>query len=389
MTDVYGSEPRDHEAGHDEVLTHEQDVVHEPPSDYEFSDDQEGAAAVEEHAEEHSIAAETGPAPRSPWLLVAVGGGIIVLLGGVAWWQFGSGLFASSAPSSPTAALGNVPAMPPLSSAPPSAPGGPLVTRPTPDQIAASTVAPRTSSALSAPDAQEVTPLAPAAPSPALPAPISVNPAASSAPVAEAPVSAGTVPVQVRSPATTGGDDPRIAALTARLDDLQKSLNQETQQLGQVTNMVAANTAASPTSSKDLQDRLDKIEQQLAKLHHPAPVLATPSSLPGAAPVAEEAQSAAAPVSSHPAKHAKHHAAARKARSHVQHAIEANTSAPAQPIWVLRAASPGQAWVADSVTSRDLKALHVGDSLPGVGRVTAIQQQGGAWIVQGTGGTVR
>jgi hypothetical protein len=45
--------------------------------------------------------------------------------------------------------------------------------------------------------------------------------------------------------------------------------------------------------------------------------------------------------------------------------------------------------VADSANSRNLKALHVGDELNGIGRVTAIQQNNGGWIVQGTKGSIQ
>ena len=51
MTDTYGTEPPDsdngHDSGHDEILTPEQEPVHEPPSEYEFADDHSDAPGDE------------------------------------------------------------------------------------------------------------------------------------------------------------------------------------------------------------------------------------------------------------------------------------------------------------------------------------------------------
>ncbi|MDE2029969.1 MAG: hypothetical protein KGI97_05315, partial [Alphaproteobacteria bacterium] len=81
-------------------------------------------------------------------------------------------------------------------------------------------------------------------------------------------------------------------------------------------------------------------------------------------------------------RHAAPHKTARKApRRATRHA--------AAPRWILRAALPGQAWVATSATSRDLHHLRVGDTLEGIGRVTAIEASGNGWIVRGTAGEIR
>lgn len=55
--------------------------------------------------------------------------------------------------------------------------------------------------------------------------------------------------------------------------------------------------------------------------------------------------------------------------------------------WDLRGASPGQAYVAERGT-QNLRTVAVGDSLPGIGRITAISQQSGRWVVQGTSGRI-
>jgi len=58
----------------------------------------------------------------------------------------------------------------------------------------------------------------------------------------------------------------------------------------------------------------------------------------------------------------------------------------ASPVeWELRAAQPGKAWVSQS-GRQDIRSIEVGDSLPGLGRITAVNYAAGRWIVQGTRG---
>jgi intracellular multiplication protein IcmG len=53
----------------------------------------------------------------------------------------------------------------------------------------------------------------------------------------------------------------------------------------------------------------------------------------------------------------------------------------------LRAAQPGRAWVSRP-GERDMQSVEVGQSLTGIGRVTAILYQNGRWTVQGTSGQI-
>lgn len=56
--------------------------------------------------------------------------------------------------------------------------------------------------------------------------------------------------------------------------------------------------------------------------------------------------------------------------------------------WELRAAQPGRVWVAEKGKD-DIQSLEIGDTLSGVGRITAITFANGRWLVQGTQGTLR
>ena len=364
MTDTFGSEPHDQESGHDEVLTPEHEPIHEAPSEDEFADhhgDDLGAAVTEEHGEDHgddSGASSMGePGRRSPLLPIIAAIGGVVLLGSVAWWQF-SGSSSSLPPANETATMAPMPMTPP---APSSVTG---------NDVPASTVAPKT---MAAPVATS--------PAPAIPAQISTN-----APAAGVVTSNGYAPIVQQPAASSAAEDQRIAALTARIDNLQKALDQATQQLGQVTNMVAATTTTATTSpassnNKELEDKIDRLEQQIAAMNRAAPVTVATESAPK--PVMT------APVYHRPAPHKVVHKIVKKPSVEVEKDALPPAPTPPAQTWVLRAAMPGQAWVATSATSHDLKAVHVGDTLPGVGRVTAIQDQNGSWSVKGTTGSIQ
>lgn len=57
------------------------------------------------------------------------------------------------------------------------------------------------------------------------------------------------------------------------------------------------------------------------------------------------------------------------------------------PNWTLRAAQPDKAWISMS-GKRDIVAVKVGDSVPNLGRVTAISKKNGKWVVMTTSGQI-
>lgn len=65
------------------------------------------------------------------------------------------------------------------------------------------------------------------------------------------------------------------------------------------------------------------------------------------------------------------------------------TAAPKEATnWVLRAAQPGRAIVAPQ-GSNDLRTVEIGNTLEGIGRVTAVEIESGRWVVRGTKGVLR
>jgi intracellular multiplication protein IcmG len=362
MTDIYGDEP-DNEHPQDDTLPHDSESVREFPSEDEFSDGHSASVAEEHMDETHAVAGQDA-GRRSPILPIMAAAGGILLLGAIAWWQFGG---TSSNPpsmvSSGSPALSVAPPPPASTVTPKSAAAAPLDL----NAIAAGA----TSSSSNAPI---VAPSAATAPSSLAPTPLpSATP---SAMVSNTPATNAAIP---QSAAPAESVNQRLNTLASRLDDMQKSLDQATQQIGQVTNMLSASVEG--PSAKETQDRLDKIEHQLADFHHSTstPRMTAPeAAAPDTAPVVK------ARTTHHTASTVK---VARKApvaeRTRTPQESEVTTS------WVLRAATPGQAWIAVSSTANDLKEVQVGDTLPGIGKVTAITQYNGAWVVQGTKGEIR
>jgi intracellular multiplication protein IcmG len=386
MNDTYGSEPHEHDE-HDENSSQGEGAVHEPPSNYEFADDEASIASEQTDAPSEAVAAR-----RSPLLPIAAALGGIVLLGAVAWWQFGG----SSSPAVPlpvphAPALSMQPQPAPASKAPDGSPdSGPVAPKTasaTPqDTNSAASTPPDISALLGKPtDANAPKVDAPAAvmATPVFSAPVASGPVVS-APAAASLAPASVLPAQtVLSPAVSapqaapapvsGAADHRIETLTARVDSLQKALDQANQQLSQVS------TVSTPPSAKALQDRIDKLEQTVAALeeHPSAAASGTDISSEFSAPSAPKAHKVSV---IHTPKH-----------KTVVHKQAQKAPEPIKPVgnWVLRAATPEQAWIAPNAASHDLKQVQVGDKLPGIGRITAIQQKGDNWVVQGTKGVIQ
>ncbi len=386
-----------HEDAHDEETVIAGDAVHEAPSDYEFADDH-GASTIDHNDEHGSLSADAAdalPARRRSLLpiLAAVGG--VLVLGGVAWWQFGG---ASSSPDASFMSAASMPAATVSSSVPASVTPAPVApaplapASPPPLPVAATTAAspvlplatpdatpPVSATALPAPVEQPT--LKPIDALIAAPKPLPVVPVPAPAPVVIVKTPASVAPM-LAVPSQNG--DANIQSLATRMDVLQKDVEHLTTQLGQMTNALAA--TATPTS--DISHRLDVLEQKIATLHAGN---ATTSSVAPSLVVTDEK-----PVS-HPVvvKHKPRTPKTVQVKIHKPIKLAAAPKPVAKPLtvkeekWVLRSATPDQAWVSDSNTSRDLKQVKVGDTLPTIGRVTAIRQNGDEWVVQGTKGSIQ
>jgi hypothetical protein len=248
-------------------------------------------------------------------------------------------------------------------------------------------------------------PSGPSATEPVAPAPSNSNivPYSSAAPsVAPAPPVPAVAHAPVFSTADKEALDAHIASLSARIDELKKGLDQATQQLGQESAMLA--TPSGGQGNAVLEERLAKIEQQLSQLKHSHS--SSSASLPVSAPAAAtspeqesmtQATEAAASAVTKPALHkeaklkhnkVKTHKSAQAVQKTQRVAKHGAKSKEASTRWVLRAATPDEAWIAKDASSAELRHVQVGDELPGIGRVNAIHQAGDAWTIEGAQGTI-
>ena len=391
--DTHGSSPHDPEAEQNLEHEHEQtsteaetwhggapeDDFKDPAHETHEVESEEGAtvfeepdvAPVETHESfdtEETIAEPTKK--RSVLLPVVVTVGGILLLGVLAYWQFGDALHGDQ----PTPTVASQIVAPRVSlrqtgSKTASEQNTSTAVAPKTDMVPVTNVEPMGSTTVLPIQAQNVV-LAPA------PAPSPTTVVIQTAPAVPA----------VTTRAATAETDARIAALSTQVQDLQKALAEATAQLSQLSTKLSATPPAAPAAATQqstlaIEERINGIEQKLMQIEHAPPAAPAPTTVVVAsqAPVVEE------PVlvtrTPHVTRHKTvHHKAPAKVR--VSKPV-ANTH------WVLRAASPEEAWVAKNSLTSDLQPVQVGDSLAGVGKITAIREQGGAWVIVGTKGTIR
>jgi hypothetical protein len=349
-------------------------VSSEPPVD-DFDDSLAETATVsegDEHPQEEAAAVVEEDRKKLPLLLLVGAIGALAVVGGVAYWQFGGHGHEQSALLD-LAAQNNAPqtAVPDFSSKP-------LASAEVPSAAPASSanVAPTTS--FSAPSISSDVANAVKEPSQQAGA---ATPAVASAPALSPPSTAvanAVVSAPASSPVsaqTNAAADARLAALSARIDDLQKTLGQATQQLGQISDKLTVTQTTEPAavaiqSEQATEERLNKLEQKLLQVEQHQGTHAT------------HVASAEAVFPKRSVKRSTHKAAHAKAS-------QVKSQPVSSPKWFLRAATPNEAWVATGSETRDLRPVHVGDELSGVGKVTAIQQVGDGWVIKGSAGVIR
>lgn len=369
--DTPGSEPNpSEELPESHEAPENTEAVTEAPSDYEFADE----AADEEAGEK--------PVKRSPVLPILAALGGVVLLGSVAWWQL-SGGDTSVLPQLSKTLTSNIPGFP---GAPKVAPAPAPLRQP---PVIAEPVSPKTDSTTES--VAQAPALVEAAPESVTTSKTLIENVPSPAPTA--PVA--PAPSATAMPKTTSDIDYRLEQLTARVDAFQKAIDQTSQQLSQLSAALASSpvTKTAPeASSKELQDKIARLEKQvdeLSKAPPAAPAAPAVVQAPALTPAAPEAPAAAAPSETivAPALEEKAPVAAPIKKT-IKAATKAKKPAPVRKHWVLRSALPGQAWISENESSTDLKEIHVGDTVPGLGKVTAVEPVGDAWVVRGTRGSL-
>lgn len=205
--------------------------------------------------------------------------------------------------------------------------------------------------------------------------PVPELPAPAAAPVEE-------MPAAVSAPADPGMSNTQaeklmeaIDAMAERFDALAVRMNGIESKM---VNMRPAPAGAAQPDEETLK-RLGEIEDTLAGLARKI----------NAAPVADASAPAPRAEANLESVEAPSPKAALAPKPAPAKAVVPALSAPAPtPVrWELRAAQPDRAWVSRP-GEKEMRLVKVGDSLPGLGKITAITYAGNLWTVQGTQGKI-
>lgn len=178
--------------------------------------------------------------------------------------------------------------------------------------------------------------------------------------------------------ATAPIEEPQaVKDMQAKMDELLKRVSELESELNTVRDAKSNDYVQIQENMVELRNDLQVLKDRPAA---PAPAPKT-SSTPKPAPAVEddEDDTEQTPVAASPKPAPKK---VVKPAAAPAPAVSANTR------WELRAAQPGRAWVSKP-GERDMKSVEVGETLAGIGKITAISYQGGRWIVYGTQGQIR
>lgn len=187
-----------------------------------------------------------------------------------------------------------------------------------------------------------------------------------------------TAPAPVAAVDTSAADSKladiqgQLTEAQLKIADLQKDLNLKEAALQQEKAKAAqvAETAASANNDAEVEDLKAKVAELEAKLAQKTSAKAVKSvperSVSSSDSVDVTTQTSPEPVVKKPV------------------AVKAK---PAKQNWTLKSASSTKAILSDKTTG-DLKTVHVGDTVVGLGRIVSISDSTSAWVVKGTLGSV-
>ncbi|MCE7886464.1 MAG: hypothetical protein DYH13_03050 [Alphaproteobacteria bacterium PRO2] len=168
---------------------------------------------------------------------------------------------------------------------------------------------------------------------------------------------------------------PQLEAQNTRIESLQSQLTTQESRAAEAEK--ATKALEDSLKSKDeeiaaLSKKIEELEQKLASAER-APAPEKQASAPKAA------KPASAPAAEKPAAKQTASPAPQQAKA---------PAAPARVVsWELKAAQPGKA-VLESRSTGDTRNVSVGDTVDGLGKITAISNETGRWTVRGTKGQV-
>lgn len=197
------------------------------------------------------------------------------------------------------------------------------------------------------------------------------------APLPEAAPAMDAAPVATNAVTmdTTGADSTATAAalqqIMTRLDGLEKRMDNQA-------------SAANDNLSAEVQALKNTINELKSSR---GSVSSASESKPAAKPAAKKKTSTAKKRSTSASSSAKKSGSSWDKPYQGGAAVSGSSSASGNTSgYALRAAQPDSAWV--STPDGNLRQLRVGESVPGLGTVTAIKQSGGQWTVQTSNGNI-
>ncbi|MFA6279431.1 MAG: hypothetical protein WC612_01380 [Bdellovibrionales bacterium] len=196
--------------------------------------------------------------------------------------------------------------------------------------------------------------------------------------------------------------EARLNDMTAKMEALKGDLDRSLQQNAQlVSQMETLKKGAGSSQEATLREQVSQLEQKLAlkdkkqKKGQPVSEEKGETALVQANSVSlvEEGLSSREPMASVEEVKKKEKAATSKSHAKKTAKKKAAKTKPAlpsasAPSWVLRAATPDAAWVSLGKESQELRRVAVGESLQGLGKIKEIRQKGEQWEVVGEKGTL-
>ena len=171
-----------------------------------------------------------------------------------------------------------------------------------------------------------------------------------------------------------------VASLESKLDTLLSRMEKIESDLGAVRE-----EGSKGADTAELERTVASLKEELAEIKA-RPVTASADTTAESAPKAVKKKRTPKPAPEDEAYTPSAPAPVAAAPKPAQPAPVAKTASTGR--WELRAAQPGRAWVSKP-GERDMQAVSVGESLPGIGRISAITYTNGRWTVTGTQGSIQ
>ncbi len=201
-------------------------------------------------------------------------------------------------------------------------------------------------------------------------------------PAAEDKVSPPVVNTAIMSPAQEKALTDNTKAMETLSESMNKVVSRIDRMEGELTNVRDSQQA----SYQKLEAKVESLQKEVTALKD-RPVSAELTS----SPKEEKKPEIRVPVQKEKEPSVKKAETVQPASSKpkaVSRPAPSPKTAPSSAPWELRAAQPGRAWISRA-GAKDMQGVQVGQSVDGIGRVTAITYQNGRWTVSGTNGSIQ